>query len=186
MGLKSKNMMTEERYNDLKEGYVNNIKKFITEMGDIFPHITVFGLHKEDQSRNAIIHIPIEDEYMRSEERKEAFINEVLPQIAKKLKEQFIPEGVAWTSEAWVREAEKDAGVPDNWKELPIKREVLFINLEFEHKKEMIVYEIKRVGKQVNEDGDIVDHVDLIEQDFSKGESSGGRLVGLYEKFINA
>jgi hypothetical protein len=179
-------MMTEERYNDIKEGYINNIKRFIVEVGDIFPHVTVFGLHKDDQTKNAIIHIPIDDEFMKSEERKETFINDVVPEVARKIKEQFIPEGVAWTSEAWLRESPVDKGIPNDWKELPVKKEVLFINMEFEHKKEMIVYEIKRLGKQVTEDGEIVDQVELIEQDFSKGESSGGRLTGLYEKFINA
>lgn len=178
--------MTEERYLDLKTGYIKNITRFLKEQGDIFPHITVFGLHKEDQDKNAIIHIPIDDEFMKSEERKDVFIDQIIPQIAKQIKEQFIPEGVAWTSEAWIRESPVDKEVPNNWKELPIKKEVLFINMEFENKKEMIVYEIKRMGKQVNEDGDIVDHVELIEQDFSAGQSAGGRLTGLYEKFMNA
>ena len=178
--------MTEERYLSIKEGYVRNITRFLREQGDIFPHITVFGLHKQDPEKNAIIHIPIDDEFMQSEERKDTFIDEVVPQLARKIKEEFIPEGVAWTSEAWVREAPKEEGFPDNWQDLPIKKEVLFINMEFENKKEMIVYEIKRLGKQINEDGDMVDNVDIIEQDFSKGEAGGGRLTGLYEKFVNA
>lgn len=178
--------MTEERYLDLKAGYINNITSFLKDQGDIFPHITVFGMHKEHTDKTAIIHIPIDDDFMSSEERKSLFIDEVLPQIAKKIKEQFVPEGVAWTSEAWVRESPVDKEIPNNWKELPIKREVLFINMEFENKKEMIVYEIKRMGKQVNDDGELVDHVELIEQDFSAGQSAGGRLTGLYEKFMNA
>ena len=178
--------MTDERYNDIKEGYLKNIKRFLTEMGDIFPHITVFGLHKSDQDKSAIIHIPIDEKFMSSEERKDEFIDQVIPEVAKKIKEEFIPEGVAWTSEAWIRESPIDKGIPNDWKKLPIKKEVLFINMEFENRKEIIVYEINRNGKQVNEDGDIVDHVELIEKDLSGGEAAGGRLTGLYEKFINA
>jgi len=55
--------------------------------------------------------------------------------------------------------------------------------MEFTNKKEMLIYEIKRNGKQVNEDGDLVDHIDLVEQNFSDAESMTGRFTGLLEKF---
>ena len=177
--------MTEEKYQELKKEYVNNIKRVMTELGGIRPHITVFGSHidEKQKDKDALIHIEVRDEFMRSETMKEGFVQVIIPEIAGKIKEMVVPYGVAWTSEAWVRTATKEQGVPDNWKELPIEREILMISMEFTHKKEMLIYEIKRKGKQVNEDGDLVDHIDLIEEDFSSVEAMTGRFTNLLEKF---
>jgi hypothetical protein len=178
--------MTEEKYEEIKREYVGNIKRVMNDLGNIVPHITVFGSHKsEEETKDALIHIEVRNEFMRSETMKETFVEEVLPEIANKVKEMFIPYGLAWTSEAWVRSASKEQPVPDDWKELPIDKEVLMISMEFMHKKEMIIYEIKRTGKQVNEEGDLVDHVDLIEQDYSGAVDVGGRFTNLYKKFFS-
>lgn len=178
--------MTEEKYEELKKEYVDNIKRVMIELGGIRPHLTVFGSHKDEEikDKDALVHIEVRDEFMRSETMKEGFVQVILPEIAEKIKEMIVPYGVAWTSEAWVRTAAKEQGVPDNWKELPIEKEVLMVSMEFTNKKEMLIYEIKRNGKQVNEDGDLVDHVDLLEQDFSGAEGMTGRFTGLLEKFI--
>ena len=175
--------MTEEKYQELKEEYVGNIKKFMTDLGSMFPHISVFGDHKDEEKKDAIVHIQVPEEFMKSEQMKETFVRDVVPKIAEKIREKFIPYGVAWTSEAWVRTAQKDQGVPDNWKELPIEKEILLVNMEFTHKKEMVIYEIKRNGKQVNENGDLVDHIDLIEETMSGAEKMSGRFTGLLEIF---
>jgi len=175
--------MTEEKYLEIKEGYVNNIKRYLLQMGNIFPHITVFGTELENPEKSAIIHIPIEGKFLKSEETKDLFVDEIVPEIAKKLKERFVTEGVAWTSEAWIREFPTDKGLPDNWKSAPIKEEVLMINLQFPNKTELMVYEIKRLGKQVNDDGDLTDHIELIERDISNAEHGKGRLTNLLEKF---
>lgn len=176
--------MTEEKYQEIKADYISNIKRVMCELGNMLPHISVFGAHKdEDEEKDAIVHIEVPTEFMRSEEMKESFVEEVIPAVAKKVREKFIPYGIAWTSEAWVRTATKEEGVPDDWKELPIEKEILMVSMEFSHKKEMIVYEIKRSGKQVNEDGELVDHIDLIEENMSDIQSWGGRFTGLLEKF---
>lgn len=179
--------MTEEKYQELKEEYVGNIKQFLTDVGSIFPHISVFGNHKdEEKDKDAIVHIQVPEEFMRSEVMKETFVQDVIPKIAEKIREKFVPYGVAWTSEAWVRTATKDQAVPENWKELPIEKEILLVSMEFTHKKEFIVYEIKRNGKQVNEDGDLVDQIDLIQEDFSGADGMTGRFTGLLEKFTGS
>jgi hypothetical protein len=179
--------MTKEKYEEIKKGYLENIKRYMLSVGGLFPHVTVFGAHKDDENKDAIIHIPIPDEFLKSEDTKDEFVNTVLPEVAKTVKTKFIPYGVGWASEAWVRTSSKDDKIPDNWKDLPIKKEVLFINLEFEDKTEAIMYEIKRLGKQVNEDGDLVDHVDLIEDKLMAGpENMSGRFTGLLDKFVKA
>jgi hypothetical protein len=179
--------MTEEKYEEIKKGYLDNIKRYMLSVGDLFPHVTVFGAHKDGNDKDAIIHIPIPDEFLKSEDMKDKFVDVVLPGIADSIHEKFIPYGVGWATEAWVRTSPKDDKLPDNWKDLPIKREVLFINLEFKHKTEAIVYDIKRMGKQVNEEGDLVDHIDLIEdQTMSGADSISGRFSGLLSKFVKA
>lgn len=177
--------MTEEKYEEIKKDYVSNIRRYMTEMGGIFPHITVFGKHKEpSEGKDAIVHIQVPGDFMKSEEMKETFMEDVLPKISLKIREMMEPYGVAWTSEAWLRSMEKDDKLPDNWKDLPIKKEILLVSMEFTHKKEAFVYEIKRLGKQVNEDGELVDHVDLIEEQMMSGaEQMSGRFTGLLEKF---
>ena len=176
--------MTEDKYLEIKDGYVNNIKKYIAEEGNIFPHLTIFANPKDNPEENAIIHVPIESKFMASEETKEHFMKEVVPTLAIELKKKFIPKGVAWTSEAWVRVFDKEEGVSKDWKSKPIKKEVLIINIEFEYKKEFLLFEIKRHGKQVNEEGNLTDYVELVEEDFSGAESMSGRFTNLYQKII--
>ena len=176
--------MTEDKYLEIKDGYVNNIKKYIAEEGNIFPHLTIFANPKDNPEENAIIHVPIEGKFMASEEAKEHFMEEVVPGLAIELKKRFIPKGVAWTSEAWVRVFDKEEAMPEDWKSKPIQKEVLIINIEFEHKKDFLLFEIKRHGKQVNEDGNLTDYVELIEENISGAESMGGRFTNLYQKII--
>lgn len=171
-------------YDDLKKAYIENIKEYVEENGNMFAHISVFAKHKKGD-RNGIIHIPINGEFLESEESKDKFIDDIVPQIAKKIKEDFTTYGVAWVSEAWIRQtdASKEKTIPQNWKELPITGEVLLISMQFNNRKELITFNIVRNGKQVNDDGDLVDRIELIESDL-KSDSFSGRLSSLYEKFV--
>ena len=67
--------MTEEKYQEIKESYIKNIKRFMTDMGGVFPHISVFGSHKDGDEKDAIIHIPIPDEFMKSDADALLFID---------------------------------------------------------------------------------------------------------------
>lgn len=172
--------MTQEQFEELKTDYIENLEKYISETGELFPHISIFANKKED-SKLSIIHVPIPDEMM-SERGKDMFIDDIMPSIYKKVKEDFIPYGVGWASEAWLREADKDTDIT-NWKEIPIKKEVLFISIESESSSSTTVYEIKRNGKQVTQEGDIVDIVELKEiSDLSNPGKTEGRFSGLYKK----
>jgi hypothetical protein len=55
--------------------------------------------------------------------------------------------------------------------------------MQFNDRKDLITFDIVRNGKQVNDDGDLIDKVELIETDL-KGDSFSGRLSDLYEKFV--
>lgn len=180
--------MTDEEYKDLKEVYVKHIKNYIKETGGLFPHVTILADHldKTENPTNAIIHIPIPDEFMEDAEGKDEFVDEVLPQIMKTVKEKFMPHGIAWASEAWMRTADKDFNFEnEDYRELP-KTEVIFMSIESENKTETYIYEVVRKGMKVGEDGDLSDNVDLVElKDMFNPDKAQGRFSGLYKKLIN-
>jgi len=183
--------MTEEKYIELKDTYLKNIKRYMTEEGGLFSHISVFAEKLEcnedddEASKNAIIHIPLPDKIANSDEGKEYFVTKMLPEIASSLKESFITTGVAWASEAWLRSSHIDDKQPENWKDMPIKKEVLMVSMESEFGNETSVYEIVRSGMKVTEEG-LSDTIELIKDEELSGENLNfeGRFTGLYKKFI--
>ena len=183
--------INEEEYGELIELYLKHIKTYMTESGGLFPHITIFAdqIDKEETEEKipkAIIHVPIPSEYMNSDDDKNVFVDEILPSIFKTVKEKFIPYGIAWASEAWMRVADKDFNPKkQNYKDLPINKEILFISIESDFKNETFIYDIKRVGHQVCADGDLVDTIQLIEiPEMKDVERTEGRFSGLYKKLI--
>jgi hypothetical protein len=183
--------MTEEKYIELKDTYLKNIKRYMTEEGGLFSHISVFAEKLEcnedddETSKNAIIHIPLPEKIANSDEGKEYFVTKMLPEIASSLKESFVTTGVAWASEAWLRSSHIDDKQPENWKDMPIKKEVLMISMESAFGNETSVYEIVRSGMKVTEEG-LSDTIELIKDEELSGENLNfeGRFTGLYKKFI--
>ena len=182
--------MTEEQYIELKNTYLGNIKKYMQQEGGMFSHISIFAepldTEDEDDPKTAIIHIPIPEKMANSENGKEYFISKMVPDIADTVKQQFNTVGVVWASEAWLRVANKDEESKlENWKDMPIKKEVLMIAIESKFGNEALIYEIVRKGMQVTEDG-LSDTIELIKDEALSGENLNfeGRFTGLYKKFI--
>jgi hypothetical protein len=178
----------KEEFEELKEIYIAHIKKYMSETGGLFPHLTVFAEHinKEENDKPAIIHIPIPDEFMETDDNKDKFIDEVMPEIILEVKKEFIPMGIAWASEAWMRVVDKDFDMSkENYRKLP-KTEVLFMSIETKNNSDSIIYEIKREGKQVNSEGDLTDRIELKEmEDSVNPQDVGGRFSELYKKLID-
>jgi hypothetical protein len=180
--------MIEDEYKKVKDTYIKHVQSYMKEAGNLFPHITIFAKHKDaEDDKPAVIHIPIPDEFMEDDETKDMFVNDILPQVFKSVKDDFIPYSIAWGSEAWVRSISKDESMPDNYKSIPIKKEVLFVSIETKDKQESIIYDIKRNGKQVNSDGSITDIIELTEaQESGMVNSSEGRFSGLFKMLEKA
>jgi hypothetical protein len=182
--------MTDEQFIELKQDYIDHIKRYVVEEGGIFPHISVFADSKnpkiEEEKKPAIIHIPIPDEFM-NDEGKETFLKEIVPMVFSKIKEKFIPYGVGWASEAWMRTIEKGSDFDidkDDYKKLPIKKEIVIITVETEDSKDALIYDINREGKQINSDGELVDKVSLVlNEDMKNPDGLDGRFSGLLKKF---
>ena len=69
----------------------------------------VFAEHKDkSDTKPALIHVPISDEFMETDKGKDLFVDEMLPMVAKKVVEDFKVYAIAWSSEAWMRMADKD------------------------------------------------------------------------------
>jgi hypothetical protein len=181
--------MTSEEFKELKEGYLELVIKMITESGGLTPSFTILGTHKPD-GKNAICLVPIENKFMKDEQSKDYFIDIVVPEIAEKTRELIEIRAIGWASEAWMRVADKTTTDVDklkkDWKSLPIKAEVLIISIDSEEFKETSIKEIVRKGKQVNEDGELVDHIELVDMSEYSGEpmhAATGRFTDLYKKF---
>lgn len=179
--------MIEQEYQDLKDIYIKHIKTYLKETGGLFPHVTILADHldKTEHPTNAIIHIPIPDQYMNDDDSKDEFVDVVLPEVMKTVKEKFEVHAIAWASEAWMRRADKDFDFDNqDYKQLP-KTEVLFVSIESQDREETQIYEIKRIGMKVTDEGDLCDDVELTEiTEFGNPEHTEGRFSGLYKKLI--
>jgi hypothetical protein len=181
--------MTKEKYFDLQEDYIQHIMDYVKESGNLFPHISIFAdiIEPKDEEidKPALIHIPIEDKFMEDGDTKDEFINDIIPDVFKSLKQRFIPVGVAWASEAWMRTADKNSDPEKKeWKGLSPKKEIIIISIESEFGDNCFMYEIKRLGIQVNSDGELTDSIELEKlEDLSSPDSVGGRFSGLFKKF---
>lgn len=182
--------MKNKLFEELKEEYITHITNMIKDMGGIQPHITIFAdqLDTSEEDKPAIIHMFIPGEYIDTDKGKDEFVNKMLPEVAKKVKQDFKPQAIGWASEAWMRTAEKGSNFDidkDDYKQLPIKDEVVFITVEDAEHQEIVVYKIKREGSQVNQFGDLVDKIELepMENLTKTADSVAGRFSGLFKHF---
>lgn len=182
--------MTKKKLNEIKTEHLENILRMLKEEGGMVPHITVYAEKRikktEEDKKPAIISIPVTDEHMESEDAKENFVNKLLIKIFKEIKKDFIPFGVMWVSEAWTRKAPLDFdSKKQNFKELPIDKEVLIMVLSTKNKEEVNIFEIKRDGMQVNNEGEMIDTIDLIDrsEDFNPSDKLEGRFCELFKIF---
>ena len=176
--------MTEEEYIEIKEEYIQNMKEMLLETGNVPPTITVIGSDLK-KDKTAIIHIPLPKEIVDSDDAKQYFVDEMIPEISVEIKKKFEIKAVAWTSEAWMREAPIDDYNPvvDDYKKIPIKKEIFIITVDTGASTESYVYEIVRLS--VSPVGELVEDIELVEMPelSSKFAENGGRFGELYKKF---
>lgn len=176
--------MTAEQYIEIKEEYLKNIKEMLLENGNVQPTVTIIADHLEEK-KPAIVNIPLPDKIANSDSGKQLFVDKMIPEIAVKVGERFNIHAVAWAAEAWMREAPKDDFNPevDDYKKLPIKKEILIITIDTGVDTESHVYEIIRMS--VAPDGSFVEDIELRDMpELSKDYGSiEGRFSNLYKKF---
>lgn len=154
--------MDQIKYQEVKKDYIDNIVRHIQDVGNMFTHIALLGVKKNSDGQVGIIHIPIDSSFTADRESKKEFFTEVVPKVAKKVKEEFDIYGSYFTSEAWMRIGGKDQDFEEAMS-TAIKEEVLII-IGYTVKTGLTseIYNIERNGKKVNSDGDLVDIVTLV------------------------
>ena len=177
--------MTQEQFIELKDAYIDNIQKYFKEAGDLFAHVALFCEFKKDaedyDERPAIVHVPIPSEMLKSDEGKDFFINSLLKDAVKDIKEKFIIIGVAWSAEAWMRVSDVKPKSQADIDNIPVNSEVIIINIESENVKECKIFEIERTNVSIEKDGSLktgnINFKDL----GIKQTTPGGRFSGLYD-----
>ena len=175
--------MTEEIFNEFVNSYIEEMKADLIDSGGIVPAISILGEDIEED-KPSVAFIPVPNDVLKDEEYKVIFVNKVLPEVYEKIKEHCVPKVVIWASEAWMRFADKDIDIKDqDWKQLPIKKEVLIITKATETNEDVNMFEIVRDGQKVNEDGKLIDAITLKElPDLKEMTGFGGTFSGLYKK----
>lgn len=176
--------MTDQQFIEIKDEYLQNMKEMLLESGNIQPTVTIIADHLEE-NKPAIVHIPLPAKIANSDDGKQMFVDKMIPEIAVKLKDRFNIYAVAWASEAWMREADVDDFDPevDDYKKIPIKKEILILTVDTGDNVESHVYEIIRLS--VSPTGDLVEDIELrdmpeLNNQFTEQE---GRFSNLYKKF---
>ena len=178
--------MTEEQFIEIKDEYLQNMKDMLLETGNIQPTVTLIADHLEE-NKPAIVHIPLPEKIANSDAGKQMFVDKMIPEIAAKVGERFNIHAVAWAAEAWMREAPADDFNPevDDYKKIPIKKEILILTIDTGVKTESYVYEIIRFS--VSPEGELIDEIELRDMPelSSQFAEQGGRFSNLFEKFTS-
>lgn len=159
----------------LTEDYIDFIKTTIQETGDLYPSFTLFTEikdkhHEFNEPKLGLIHIPIPSNFMHDADSKDELINELLPEISKTIKNDFIPYALACST----IESAKNV-------------EFIFMNIESDDENNIYIYKILKVGVGVNKDGDLVDKIEVTEaNDLIKNaekQAIAGRFANLFHLF---
>lgn len=167
-------------FQEAKKEYIENIKRYMSETGSLFPHISIFGVDKNN-SKKSIVHVPIPDEFLKSSDKKDEFMDDILPAIAKEVNKKFTTYAVGWASEAWMSVLDNPTLKTDSK-----RKEVLFITIGYAEGEDASVFDIHRTGKQVNQEGELTDIIELVEVTKMSGTDISpvkGRFSNLYQKF---
>ena len=81
------------------------------------------------------------------------------------------------------RKAKGNIEPDENWRDIPIKKEVIIINLESTVKNEFIMYDISRIGHKVSDNGDFIDNIELTKIEGKEMFNVGGSLTGISKYF---
>ena len=149
---------------ELKDQYIENhilsVKDMIRQ-GQVNAFIQVIATNP-DIDKPIMMHIDVP---AGSDDEKEAFAQIVIPMLKEEIKEhKYDIVLVSFTSEAWIRRANKDE-VPDDYKEIPISDEVVIFTISENGGDEFRVYDIVRNDLQVDENGELVEKIEEFDKD---------------------
>lgn len=176
--------MTElEEIENFKKENKDNMARLIATMGNLPPICTIFT-YKDDQYN--VVVSPVPEEALENEENKDKFLK-IMPQFFDSIEEKGHKiVCFSYSSEAWLRKADKKDGVPEDWKSMP-KTEVLITSYETANDACVEIHDIIKDGKIANEDGELIDCIRLEKNaDMDNGEEGelGGRFSTIYRNYL--
>ena len=175
-----------------KEETTSFVKHIIDDQGELFPFIIILVDGHPDVSsvgKKAALVCPIPGSALENDNTKDAFINNAMPILARKIKSQnLIPLYLCFGYEAWLRQSKLEDGkktISENWKDLP-KTECILLAYEGPEKSQLDVYDILRDGLMVREDNKLVDGIILKKREDSSADKSNytGRFANLFSRFF--
>lgn len=180
----------ENYIEEFKKKHLENIQTLMLNQGGLVPLIAVL-CYDTDVNEPMVMMVPIMTEEFK-EEDKQKVVSMIIPSLFKEMKERHKkPICFSFSSEAWLRkmdishkpESEKK-DVPENWRDLP-KVEGLITTFETADYSELHCSTMNRIGKQINDDGELVDQILLEKFDTGQGSSSKveGKFADIFKRY---
>lgn len=177
--------MTEKKKNELIEKFKTDHIKWVSDKmmkeGELGPIITVLAMKKATE-KMGLVFAPIMGDF--SEGRKEEVVSKVIPFLFDQLKDDgLIPYCFSFASEVDMRIINTEEELPHNIKDIK-STDALLITFETREETSVKVFDMEKVGKAINEDGEMIDQIKLTYHQMpEEGGSYGGRFTNIFKKY---
>lgn len=169
--------MDKKQLEKMRSEFVRSITRMVQGEGFLSPVVALFALNAED--KDTLMIIPLEGDYLTNKRR--LFFDKIVPALKEKLDDQnFSIYAVCVASEVWARVAPATFEFSEEAvQELP-KEEVVIVTYMDHESLSTVMFDMKRDGKAVNQEGEIIDYVTLSER-----SQEGAMVVSLHPEFDN-
>jgi len=177
--------MTQKKIDKLIEQFKKDHIKYVSDKmlreGEMGPMITVLAMKKSNE-KMGLVYAPIMGEF--SEERKEEVVSKVIPYLFEQMKEEdLIPYCFSFSSEVIMKVIDTDKEeIPDDLSKIA-GIDALLITFETKTETSTKVFNMEKVGKAINEDGEMIDQIKLTYHEMPEGGSFGGRFTNIFKRY---
>lgn len=167
--------MNKEELEKMRDEFVSSITRMVQGEGFLAPVVALFALN--DEGKKTLMIIPLDGDYLT--EKKNIFLKRVVPALRERLDdEEFKVFAVCIASEAWARVAPVDFKFSEDAVRELDKEEIVIVTYMDDDSNSSVIFDMKRDGKAVNQEGEIIDYVTLTER-----SQEGAKVVSLHPEF---
>lgn len=189
--------MNKENIEEFKNSHAKVVSTIMHETGEFLPMIGVL-VEVEENKELKIVLCPIPPELTHSEKAKDLIKPYAHSFLERLVKEGNKPMCFFISFEAWLRRKEYDKNLDldlqreealKNWKELP-KVEVItsFFETAESSETEFVINYVKRTGKAINSEGELMDVIELEKDEEMSGKEPNkveGRFANILGEFLS-